>query len=147
MGGNSVNKRKGLTLMELILTVGLLGILASGAFGIIFWQTRTYMHIEQRSEAIAQLQNTYLLMYKNIKSWKQSDIRQLSDGLASQPTMIPVFSYDSAGKKILWQNEPILENASATFKWNAVEKLAIISLQKLNRNSVALKFVVHPRNP
>ena len=142
-----MNKRKGLTLMELILTVALLGVLAAGAFGVIFWQTRTYMHIEQRSEAMAQLQNTYVLMYKNMKTWKQSDIRQLTNGLASQTTLIPAFSYDSTKKEVLWQNEPILVNASASFKWDDTKDLIIVALQKLNRNSVALKFVVHPRNP
>jgi type II secretory pathway component PulJ len=136
--------------MELILTVALLGVLAAGAFGVIFWQTRTYMHIEQRSEAMAQLQNTYLLMYKNIKNWRQGSIDSDSANasyIASNSVGIPDFSYNSTTKEVLWQNEPILINASASFKWSPAEKLVIISLQKLNRNSVALRFVVYPRNP
>ena len=152
--------RAGLTLMELILSIALLSIIAAASFGILFWQAKTYYHIEQRTEAMTQLTNTYMVIYKEIKTWKHSigniivdsgGIREINPSIAP-PTVISEFSYNSTKKTLSWNGAPILKNAIATFSWNPSEQIVTGTLQKLanNENSttriLAIKFVIHPRN-
>ncbi len=139
--------RYGLTLMELLLSVALLAVLASATFSVIYWQNRTYTHIESKSQSMAKLMNTYLLMYKNIRGWNKSLYSDVSGTYVSRtPAGIRDFSYNSSTKQLLWRNEPILNNASATMRWDPTKKLVTVALQVNDYEGTALKFVVFPRN-
>lgn len=148
--------RKGFTLMELILTIGLLSILAAASFGVIFWQAKTYYHIEQRSEAMIQLTNTYMVIYKEVKNWSRTGIDTTgSIQLNTSKTATTDFSYNASTKQLSWNGDPILNNAVASFTWHGLsspEQIVTGTLIKQSnqggtlKNIAAIKFVIHPRN-
>ena len=141
--------RRGLTLMELILSIALLSILAAASFGVIYWQAKIYFHIEQRTEAMQQLTNTYMVIYKEVKKWSRTGIDTTGNIILKQSSLSNDFIYDSSTKELSWQGAPILKNAVASFSYNPTEKIVVGTLQKLSNDNtkiLAIKFVIHPRN-
>ena len=145
------NSRHGLTLMELILSIALLSILAAASFGVLYWQAKTYYHIEQRTEAMQQLTNTYMVIYKEVKTWSRTNIAHTGNIILKRFSTDD-FSYSPATKILSLNGAPILRDAVVSFSWYPSVQIVGGTLQRqVNRggtltNVAAIKFVIHPRN-
>jgi len=140
--------KRGLTLMEVLLTVTLVAVFAGGSFALIGLQFSAYSRSTYTADAVAKLSQTYQLMYKEIREQSR---KAIFDNSASTTIKIAPNSilFEAKSNDLYWKGERFLKGVAANFTPMVASNLIRIELVKraANQDDVALSFVVFPRNP
>lgn len=157
-------KRRGLTLMELLLVTALVAVLAGATTSMIYWQMRTQVRVTQTAMQMNKLVNTQMLMRKVLRSRHPASLTvNLNKVLYQQQPLpfAPVELFSFSGSTLTYGSEAVLENAIATFSALQATNLPVtdptqplasdatnlikIELAISGKENHDLNFIVRPR--
>ncbi len=156
-------KRRGFTLMEILLVTALLAIISGASLSLIYWQMRVQAHVNEGALVMNKLINTQMLMRKVLRSISPASLSvDLNHDKIkfdkSSTEQIDLFEFSDS--TLSFNGSPIMENVIASFsKINAeviqiddglvlhkdCKELIKIELATIGREGRDLHFLVRPR--
>jgi prepilin-type N-terminal cleavage/methylation domain-containing protein len=145
MNFSTIKKSKrGLTLIELLLTTALISVLAAASFSMIYWQMRTQSHISQSANNMARLNNSRILIKKVLQSYSPASLSVSLDKKSiyfqESPLPVPAVTLFAADQNSLkFKDEIIQENVIASFSNLTASGSAITGMNLFDDNSSIIK--------